>query len=55
MLQEECWQMEEILLAGVVWEISMLKPTQKRKPVHVEISFGNMQPVLDGISGRLVV
>jgi hypothetical protein len=61
MLQEDCWQMEKILLVGAVWDISMLKPELKRKKVRVEISFGDMahaaeqnvpEPALDGASSR---
>jgi hypothetical protein len=56
--------MEEMLLVGVLWEISMLDRKLKGKKVHVEISlgnFGNMaleerqfapEPVPDGMSRR---
>jgi hypothetical protein len=63
MLQEDCWQVEEILLVGVVWDISMLNKEVKRKEVSVEISFGDMahgqrnfpERALDGISSRFIV
>jgi hypothetical protein len=63
MLQEGCWQMEEIMLVGVVWDISMLKAKLKGKEVHVEISFGDMtqerqqnlsEPAIDGIPSRFI-
>jgi hypothetical protein len=55
--------MEEILLVGVVWDISMLEPKLKGKEVHVEISFGDMTheeqqnlptPALQDVSSRFL-
>jgi hypothetical protein len=33
--------MEEVLLVGVLWEVTMLDKELKKTPFHVEISLGN--------------
>ncbi|KAJ4432234.1 hypothetical protein ANN_20850, partial [Periplaneta americana] len=42
LVEKESWRMEEFLLVGVVWEISMLDPKLINKPVKVEISLGSL-------------
>ncbi|KDR12334.1 otoferlin-like [Zootermopsis nevadensis] len=44
--EEECWKTEELILVGVVWEVSMLDKKIKYKPIHVEISLGNVGNML---------
>jgi hypothetical protein len=62
-----CWQMEELLLVGVVWEVTMLRKKLRNKPIHVEMSLGNVgnmacdkqhdtkQPIADNTSGMFIV
>ncbi|KAJ9592735.1 hypothetical protein L9F63_015615, partial [Diploptera punctata] len=53
--ERQCWQLDEYLLVGVLWEISMLDQKYKNKQVHVEISLGStgnmsqshLQPPMD--------
>jgi hypothetical protein len=63
MLQETLWEMEKILLVGVLWDMSIFKPKLENKRISVEISFGNMthegdvcsEPLPEFLTSRILV
>jgi hypothetical protein len=64
MLQDNLWEMEDVLLVGVLWNLSILNPKLENKRVSVVVSFGSMtqeggnacsEPIREYIPSRIIV